>query len=180
MPFPFILHLGTLEPRKNALAVIHAFSILKSQKKYHDLHLILAGAAGWLYQKIIRAAHTSPYAKHIHFWGKISQEEKIKLYNAAEVFVYPSFFEGFGLPPLEAQACGIPVVVSDRTSLPEVLGDSAVFIDPWKVAELAEAIAQIINNSATRQTLIKKGAENIKRFSWRETAEKTINVFNSI
>ena len=132
---PFILYLGTLEPRKNIPAIIRAFNALKSNPRFKDLKLILAGRPGWLYQNIANEIGKSSYGKDIALFGPVSGEDRVLLYNLAEVFIYPSFFEGFGFPPLEAQACGCPVIAADRASLPEILGQSAILIDPSRVEE---------------------------------------------
>lgn len=176
---PFILYLGTLEPRKNIIALIRAFNIIKTDHVFKDFKLILAGRTGWLYNDILKEAGCSFYREDIIFWGPVSQEEKINLYNAAKVFVYPSFFEGFGFPPLEAQACGCPTVVADRTSLPEILGQSAIFVDPWRVDEMAEAIKAVISETTLRRKLVADGLKNASRFSWTAAAAKTLKLFNS-
>lgn len=176
---PYILYLGTLEPRKNVAAIIRAFNILKREPAFQDWQLILAGRPGWLYQNIIKEAGRSLYKKDIIFLGPVRAEERVSLYNSARVFVYPSFFEGFGFPPLEAQACGCPVVVSDRTSLPEVVGRGALLINPWKIEELANAIKEAAANQILRARLIKEGKANAKRFTWKKSAEETLKIFQS-
>ena len=180
LPNPYILYLGTLEPRKNVLALIKAFNVLKSESAFKDFKLILAGRRGWLYDSMLKEASHSFYKQDIIFWGPVSHEEKIRLYSFARVFVYPSFFEGFGFPPLEAQACGCPVIVADRTSLPEIMGQSAVLVDPWKTSDMFEAIKKILLDTHFREKLILAGLENIKRFSWQNTARATISIFKSL
>jgi len=130
--YPFILFLGTLEPRKNIGAIIKAFNIIKSDPKFDDLKLVLAGRTGWLFKPTTE--------KDVIFWGPASEEEKASLYKSAAAFVFPSFFEGFGFPPLEAQTYDCPVVTSNRSSLPEILKDSTIQINPWQTDRLAEAI----------------------------------------
>lgn len=176
---PYILYLGTLEPRKNVSAIIRAFNILKRQPAFQDWQLIIAGRPGWLYENIIKEAEQSLYRKDIVFLGPVRAEERVSLYNLAKVFVYPSFFEGFGFPPLEAQACGCPAVVSDRTSLPEVVGDSALAVNPWKVEDLADAIKEAALNDTLRDKLIKAGYQNVQRFNWEKTARQTLALFNA-
>ncbi|MEK7464201.1 MAG: glycosyltransferase family 1 protein [Patescibacteria group bacterium] len=175
---PFLLYLGALEPRKNIIGVIKAFNLLKTKTRFGDLKLVIAGGKGWLYDKIFKEAATSSYKKDILFWGKASPKEALYLYNLASVFVYPSFFEGFGFPPLEAQACGLPVVASNRSSLPEILGNSALLSDPYKTDELAMGIETVLVDTAMREELKDKGLENIKRFSWKNTAQELIKIFN--
>lgn len=178
---PYILSLGTLEPRKNTLGVIEAFEIIKSNsKRYKDLSLVVAGYPGWLFDEITKAISRSTYASSIHLIGGVGSADRVHIYNAAEVFVYPSFFEGFGFPPLEAQACGVPTVTSNRTSLPEILGDSAVLVDPWRVGDLACAILEILNSTSWSRHLIDAGFKNIKRFSWVTAARNTLHILESI
>ncbi len=120
----------------------------------------------------------SVWRDDIIFRGAVSGDERVLLYNLARVFVYPSFFEGFGFPPLEAQACGCPTVAADRTSLPEILGDSALLVNPWKVEDLAGAIKKAATDERERKRLIKNGLENARRFSWEKTAKQTLELFN--
>lgn len=176
--FPYLLYLGTLEPRKNVTAIIRAFNIVKQQPELKGLRLVLAGARGWLYSDILRAAHASPYRRDIIFYGPAKADERVFLYNGSEVFVYPSFFEGFGLPPLEAQACGIPAVVADRTALPEILGEGARYVNPWRIGDLAETIAEVLTKGAARQMLRDNGLKNTKRFSWERAAEETLHILH--
>lgn len=177
---PVLLYLGTLEPRKNIAAVIRAFNIIKEDANFADLKLVLAGRPGWMYQDVLKEATKSRFAKDIVFWGKIRAEDRVLLYNSARAFVYPSFFEGFGFPPLEAQACGCPAIVANRTSLPEVVGDSALLIDPWRIDYLADAIKSALCDSALRDKLINAGFENAKKFSWQTTARKTLKILSNV
>ncbi|MEK7115043.1 MAG: glycosyltransferase family 1 protein [Patescibacteria group bacterium] len=167
----FILYLGTLEPRKNIGAIIKAFNIIKSDPKFSDLKLILAGRIGWLFKPTIQ--------KDVIFLGSVSEEEKNFLYKSASVFVYPSFFEGFGFPPLEAQTRSCPVITSNRSSLPEILKDSAMQINPWRTDHLAKAIKDILINKKLKNKLIKSGQENIKRFTWEQCADQLLKIFLS-
>ncbi|PIT92748.1 MAG: hypothetical protein COU08_00790 [Candidatus Harrisonbacteria bacterium CG10_big_fil_rev_8_21_14_0_10_42_17] len=180
LTYPFLLYLGTLEPRKNVLAIIRAFHLLKSKAEFQHYHLVLAGRPGWLYNDIVRAAQTSPYRDHIHFWGSVIPSHKTFLYNLASAFVYPSFFEGFGFPPLEAQACGTPVVVSDRTSLPEIVGEHAPRVNPWSVLDLATAIEHVLTDTAYRNHLIHEGMRNARLFTWEHTAHQVLDLFDHV
>ncbi len=177
---PYILYLGTLEPRKNVAAIIRAFNVIKTYPEFSDWQLVLAGRPGWLYENINREVKASPYGADIVFAGSVKTEDRVLLYNLAKVFVYPSFFEGFGFPPLEAQACGCPVVASDRTSLPETLGESALLVNPWKIEELAEAIREAALNQKTRAHLIEAGAKNVARFNWAKAAGETLKVLQKL
>lgn len=178
LAFPFILSLGTLEPRKNVTAIIRAFNLLKSEAQFRDLRLVIAGRRGWLYRSILREAGRSPHREHIRFWGRVAPRDKLYLLNAGSAFAYPSFFEGFGFPPLEAQACGCPTVVADRTSLPEIVADSALRVNPWRVDELADALRAMLAKPTARSALIRAGLENVKRFDWRLTSHKVRALFN--
>lgn len=175
---PFIFYLGLLERRKNIGVLIEAFNSLKRNSKFKSFKLVLAGAFGWGGADIFSLAKKSSFAKDIKFLGTVSHMDALRLYNAAEVFVYPSFFEGFGFPPLEAQSCGTPVIASNRASLPEVLGNSAVLIEPWKIGELASAIENVVLNPGTKDRLIQTGFKNIKRFNWKKTAQETLKVIH--
>jgi len=179
LEFPFILYLGTLEPRKNIAAIIRAFSLMVQDRKFRDLRLVLAGKPGWLHSGIIKEARNSPARDRIAFLGPVENRERVFLYNLAEGFVYPSFFEGFGFPPLEAQACGCPVVVSERTALAETIGKSGITADPWRVEALAEILKKILGQKTLRQELIKSGLENARKFTWEKAVHKILKIFNS-
>lgn len=177
---PFILYLGTLEPRKNLPALIRAFDILASKPQFRDFALVLAGRIGWLSGELFREARKASRADSIRFFGSPKAEDRALLYNAAEVFCYPSFFEGFGFQPLEAQACGVPVVASNRTSLPEILGSSAKLVNPWSVDELYLALYEILSNRSAREKAITAGLRNAERFSWKKTAKNTAELYNKL
>jgi len=177
---PFLFYLGVIEPRKNITAIIRAFNILKTEKEFKNLQLVIAGPKGWLYEKIFKEAKNSKFQEEIIFWGPASLGEALYLYNSAEVFVYPSFFEGFGFPPLEAQACGLPVITSTRSSLPEVMGDSALMVDPWRIDDLTLVIKNFLIDQATRRRFQAAGFSNIRRFDWAKTARETIGVFSKL
>lgn len=176
---PYILYLGTIEPRKNIGLLIRAFNVFKKDPNFKDWQLVIAGRLGWLFDQVLREAKTSPFSDDIIFRGAVTSEERVSLYNLAKVFVYPSFFEGFGFPPLEAQASGCPVIVANRTSLPEVLGDSALYIDPWRVTDLADAIRRLAGDSGLQSKLAEAGIANAKKFDWRISAGQTLKLFHS-
>ncbi len=175
---PYILYLGTIEPRKNIDLLIRAFNIIKADPGFRDWQLVIAGRLGWLYGQVLKEAKNSPYAADIIFRGGVESGERVSLYNSAKVFVYPSFFEGFGFPPLEAQASGCPVIVSDRTSLPEVLGDSALYVDPWKAGDLADQIRRLSGDERLSAELVARGVANAGRFDWKDSAAATIKLFH--
>ena len=176
LPEHFILYFGTIEPRKNITGLIQAFEILKSYKlQATSYKLVIAGSRGWLYEEIFDAARRSPHARDIHFTGFIENEDKPALYNLADVFVYPSFFEGFGLPVLEAMACGVPVITANRSSLPEVAGGAALLVDPYRTEELSTALENVLGDEALRNALSEKGSMRTKTFSWDYCADASMS-----
>ncbi len=174
---PFLLYLGTIEPRKNLRAVIRAFNLLKRDPGFAELELVLAGPQGWLYGEILDEAQNSAFRDDIRFFGQVRNEERPLLYAAASLFLYPSFFEGFGFPPLEAQACGTPVVVSNRTSLPEIFCGSAALADPWRVEEIADAAHSLLTDRTARQSALREGFKNAERFRWPRVAGEMRKIF---
>jgi glycosyltransferase involved in cell wall biosynthesis len=173
---PFILFVSTIEPRKNLIGLIEAFDYLKrTQKIAHDL--VLVGQKGWLYEPIFERIARSPYRESIHHLDYLPDEQVAEFYRRADVFVYPSHYEGFGLPVLEAMTLGCPVVCSDNSSLPEVAGDAAVMIDAADEMAIADGIARVIGDRAFRQELVQCGYDRAARFSWRYTAEATLRAY---
>jgi len=176
-----ILYLGTVEPRKNIGGLITAYNFLRSGSvEFADVKLVIAGANGWKNKKIYRQWSLSPYKNDVIFLGYISQKEKDILYSKSSIFAYPSFYEGFGFPPLEAMTYGLPVVCSNVSSLPEVVGNAGIMINPFKPEELATAIKMILSDDSLRQNLIVKGFAQIKKFSWEKTAEEYLKVFKEL
>ncbi|MFH1671371.1 MAG: glycosyltransferase family 1 protein [Candidatus Portnoybacteria bacterium] len=173
LPDSFILYFGTIEPRKNIIGLVKAFELIR--KKY-SIRLVIAGTKGWLFKDVFRAVRKSRYRKDIAFTGFVQEEDKPILYNLAQVFVYPSFFEGFGFPPLEAMACGAPTIVSNNSSLPEVVGNGAIMIDPNNIDELAWATEMALGDSNLRKQLIKRGLIQANNFSWDKCARETLEV----
>jgi glycosyltransferase involved in cell wall biosynthesis len=176
----FILYLGTIEPRKNIIGLIQTFNQLKNKEKFKDLKLVLAGARGWKNRLLNREVNRSIFKNDIIFLGYISQKEKEILYSSGEAFIYPSYYEGFGFPPLEAMTYGLPVVCSNVSSLPEVVGEAALMINPFKPAEMAEALELILTDEKLRTDLINKGYERAKFFSWEETARQYLKLFKEL
>lgn len=177
----FLLYLGNLEPRKNLVGLIAAFNELKSkQPELADLQLVLAGAPGWKNHRLYQAKRLSPYQADIIFLGYISQKEREILYSSASVFVYLSFYEGFGFPPLEAMTYDLPVVCSNVSSLPEVVGDAAILVNPFQIEETVYAVTEILKEADLRDRLIQKGRERVKLFSWNKTASEYLALFNKI
>lgn len=176
---PYILFVSTIEPRKNILGLIEAFDHLKqTQQIPHDL--ILVGQKGWLYEEIFERIGQSEYRDDIHHLDYLSNAEVADFYRYADVFVYPSHYEGFGLPVLEAMTLGCPVVCSDNSSLPEVAGDAAILVDAGDAMQLAEGIGKIVGDRVLRDELIQKGFTQAQKFTWRSTAEQTLQAYRSI
>lgn len=179
LPEKFILFVGTIEPRKNIKRLIEAFyDLTKNRKMEHSL--VIAGGKGWHYDDVFNTVEKLKLGKKIIFTDYVRGSELPLLYNAADLFVYPSLYEGFGLPPLEAMACGVPVVTSNTSSLPEVVGDAAVLVDPADVQTMAEAIKQTLEDKNLREKMIKQGFIQAKKFSWEATAIKTLNVYERV
>ena len=177
----FILFLGNIEPRKNIAGLITAYESLR--RAHPDLakrQLVLAGGQGWKNRQIFSAWRKSPYQEDIKIIGYVSREEKEILYRQAGVFAYPSFYEGFGFPPLEAMSFGLPVVSTNVSSLPEVLGKAALLVDPFRSEELAETLAIALTNEAVRARLIADGLKRASDFSWDKTAEEYLSLFKKI
>lgn len=176
--FPFILYVGTLEPRKNLPTLIKAYYQLKKKNINHKL--VIAGRKGWKYQKIFETIDKLNLKDDIIFTGYVPENDLPALYNAADLFVYPSIYEGFGLPPLEAMACGTPVITSNTSSLPEVVGDAGIMVDPLDINELAHSMHEVLTNSALKIDLRKKGLERAKMFNWEKCGRETLEVYENV
>jgi glycosyltransferase involved in cell wall biosynthesis len=174
LPDSFILGLGTLEPRKNFTGLIAAFTQSPVRETHH---LVIAGGKGWLYADIFAAAQTSSVADRIHFIGFVADEDLPALYSLADIFAYPSHYEGFGIPIIEAMACGTAVVCANNSCLPEVAGDSALQVTATDTFALAEALAQMANNPELRAHAIQAGFRQAQKFTWRAAAERLLAVY---
>ena len=175
LPDKFILFLGKLEPRKNISGLIEAFNILKNSKGFENLNLVIVGSPGWLYKNIYHEAKNSKHKNNIIFKNYIKDEDRKFYYSLSSVFVYPSFFEGFGFTPLEAMACGTPVVTSFNSSLPEVVGDAGILVDPYNTVDISTAVKNILTDSNLKNLLIKKGFERVQNFTWEKCAKETLD-----
>ncbi len=175
----YLLFVGRLEERKNICGIIEAFEILK--EKYKVPHkLVLAGKFGHGEDKIKNQISKIKNKEDVIFTGYVSDEEKFELMKNADVFLFPTFYEGFGLPILEAQSVGTPVVTSNVSSMPEVVRDSAVLVDPKDASDIAEAVRKLISDEAHKNDIIEKGLMNVKRFSWEKCAKEIASVLNNL
>jgi glycosyltransferase involved in cell wall biosynthesis len=179
LPSRFILGLGTLQPRKNFVRLIEAFASVQIGK-YASLHLVIAGGRGWLYEDIFAAVERLGLEGKVVFPGFVADEDLPALYNLAELFVFPSLYEGFGLPPLEAMACGTPVVTSNASSLPEVVSGAGLMVEATDEEALAEAMKRALDDRALREKMIIKGLEQAKNFTWEKSALKLLSLYEAI
>jgi glycosyltransferase involved in cell wall biosynthesis len=176
----FILHVGVLSPRKNLVRLMHAYRRLRADGLIAH-QLILAGSRGWRDEEIVREAGAiDPSGQDIRLIGQVADGDLPALYHLAELFVFPSLYEGFGIPPLEAMARGTPVVSSNAAALPEVVGDAAELVDPLDEVGLAEAIKRVLTNASRREELTIRGRERAARFSWEQTARRTLAVYERV
>lgn len=174
----YILALGSIQPRKNLVRLINAYSSLwKERQNLAMPQLVIAGKRGWLEGETMRAAELSAAAQDIRFIGYVVEADLPELFSGAMCFAYPSYFEGFGLPVLEAMQCGTPVIAGNRTSLPEVAGDAALLVDPFDETVIADALRNLIGNPDRRDDLRVKGLERAKQFSWQQTARLTLQAY---
>jgi glycosyltransferase involved in cell wall biosynthesis len=178
---PYFLSISTLEPRKNIDTIISSFSDLVSQEKLDDLNLVLVGTKGWDFDKIFEASKLSPQIKErIIFTGYVPDNDLAALYSGALGFVYMSICEGFGLPPLEAMQCGTPVICSNTTSLPEVVGDAGILASPKDKSAISQAMLKLYKNIRLRDELKTKSLFRASHFSWQKFANQTWDVYQKI
>lgn len=175
LPKQFILYVGTLEPRKNIPTLLEAYAQIAA---YTDAPLIIGGGKGWMYDPIFAKAQSLGLADRIHFIGFIPSEDLPLWYAAATVFAFPSLFEGFGMPILEAMACGTPIVTTSSSSLPEVAGDAGLIVPPTDAEALGHALLQVLKNPTLHEDLRTRGLRQAQRFSWPETAERTLQAYH--
>jgi glycosyltransferase involved in cell wall biosynthesis len=174
----YVLSLSSIQPRKNLVRLIEAYSCLRAVRPEGKLpQLVLVGKRGWLEHETFRAAERSALGKEILFTGYVPERDLAALYSGAICFVYPSYFEGFGLPVVEAMQCGVPVIVGNQTSLPEVVGDAGLQFDPFDTQALVNALTVVLENSEYRAALSTKGLERSRRFNWQNTALMTLGVY---
>ena len=176
---PFVLYTGNIKPHKNVDRLIDAFAILR-QKVPDDVKLLIIGDEASKYPNLRRLVHRHQLHQHVRFLGFVPDATLAVLYRLASVFVFPSLYEGFGLPPLEAMAAGAPVVTSNISSLPEVVGDAALLIDPMDPAEIAHAMARILTEPQLRAELVRRGRERVKAFSWERSVARIRQVYGEL
>ena len=176
----YLLCVASVEPRKNFLRIINAFSEFIKQEEYREYSLVCVGGIGWKNTEIYSLVKQKNLEGKIKFLRSIDESELAPIYNQAEIFLYPSLYEGFGLPVLEAMACAVPVITSNVSSLPEVASDAAILVNPYSEKQIYEAILYLVDNENKREQLIDMGLKNIKKFSWENTAKQTLNIYQQI
>lgn len=179
LPESFILYVGTIQPRKNLNMLIKAFYNLKKNGKINK-KLVIAGRKGWLYSSLFKLIKELRIEEEVIFTGFVPDEDLPYVYNMAYLFVYLSLFEGFGIPPLEAMACGVPVICSNTTSIPEVVGDAGILVDPYDQKAVEDAIISVLSDQARQEELREKGLKQARKFSWERTAVETLNVYREL
>ncbi len=176
---PFLLYTGVWRTHKNLVRLIEAFAKLRNEMG-DDVLLVLTGKPDPIYDEVPATIEKLGLAKYVRRVGLVSEEDLIALYGMANAYVFPSMYEGFGMPPLEAMACGTPVVTSNTSSMPEVCGESALYFDPYDVDEMANQIHEVLHNKKLREKLVEGGLERIKQFSWDECTKKTLQAYRRI
>jgi len=175
----FILFVSTIEPRKNVSTLLMAYKQLLDN--YHvEVDLVLAGEKGWLFNEVFALVDKLGLEERVSFLGRVSPEDLLGLYNAAQLLIHPAFYEGFGLPLLEAMACGTPVVASNTSSLPEVAGDAALLVEPTDVDGMTVALWRVLSDGALRQQMSDKGLKRAGMFSWRRAAVETMVIYRRL
>ncbi len=177
LPVKYLLFVGSIEPRKNLIKTLLAYNQLPKEFK-KEFKFVLAGFSGWNNSEVM--ALIEKEKENITYLGYLTDFELACLYNLASVLIYPSLYEGFGLPPLEAMACGTPVVVSRVASLPEVCGDAAFYIDPHDISNIADGMLNVANDDAMRKSMARKGLTRASGFTWDESARKHLSVFHNL
>ncbi len=176
----YILSVGTIEPRKNFITLIKAFNLIKHNINNFDHELVIAGQTGWKSEATYEEREKSPYKEDILFIGRVPDYDLVQIYNQAELFVYPSLFEGFGLPPLEAMSCGLPVIASNTSSLKEVVDDAGILVSPGNNIELKKQILHVLENKDLKNKLALKSLTQAINFNWNKTACRTLAIYKDI
>jgi glycosyltransferase involved in cell wall biosynthesis len=177
----YVLAVGSIQPRKNLARLVRAYSALRRARGRSNLpQLVLVGKKGWLYDDTLDAIEDERLAGSVVLTGYVSEGDLPALYTGALCFAYPSFYEGFGLPPLEAMSCGAPVLTGNLTSLPEVVGDAGLTVDPFDAGAITQALARLIDDDALRAELRERGLRRARGFDWRETARMTLQIYRRV
>ena len=177
----YILTVGSIQPRKNIPRLIRAYSMLCSERNLEPLpKLVVVGKRGWLYEDTLATAESSTVRDRIILTGYVDDKDLPALYSAASCFVYPSYFEGFGIPPLEAMRCGTPTITGDRTCFPEIIGDAGLMVDPFDERAIMRGIARVLTEQTLRDELIEKGLERANSYDWLKTARQTLDVYERV
>jgi glycosyltransferase involved in cell wall biosynthesis len=178
---PFILYAGNIKPHKNLGRLIEAFHIFRHRgTEFEQVKLVIIGDEISKYAALRHAVHRHKLHKHVRFFGFVPAKTLAILYRLAAVFVFPSLYEGFGLPPLEAMASGTPVITSNVSSLPEVVGDAAILIDPLQPEAIADALARVLTDSALREDLRARGLERARHFSWERSVRRVREIYDEV
>jgi glycosyltransferase involved in cell wall biosynthesis len=177
LPKDYLLHVGTLEPRKNLEFLIDVFHEALKDERNQDLHLVVTGKKGWYYEGLFAKVKKLKLGKKVIFTGYLDEDDKVALYKGAKIFTFPSLYEGFGLPPLEAMAAGVPVISSNTSSMPEVIGEAGILLSPRDKEGWVREITHLNNDAALHRELTAKNKAQVEKFSWHKTAEKTIKVY---
>lgn len=179
LDFPYILYVGSIEPRKNLVRLLQAYALLKEWSS--RWHLVIVGARNfWKSSPVLETVERLGFKAWVHFTGFVEEADLPALYNGADLFAFPSLYEGFGLPVLEAMACGTPVVTSNSSSLPEVAGEAALLVDPLDVEAITAAMRQVLSDPALAQELSQRGLQRAMEFTWERTARETIAVYERV
>lgn len=180
LPETFILCVGTIEPRKNIGGLLHAFSHLQKKYGMKEVGLVLSGRTGWLYEEVDHTLRDLELTHHVFMLGRVPDVDLHKLYVAAHCLVHPAFYEGFGLPPLEAMACGTPTITSNTSSLPEVVGDAGLTVDPRDWEAMAVAMHRLLTSPDLHEELREKGLQRAGCFSWAKAAQEHLTVYQQV
>lgn len=178
----YVLHISSEAPRKNVDGLIKAFHRLKTNDEFSDVKLLKAGNPQYQRdrKKSLKLIRQLGLQEDVIFLGYVPEEDLPELYNIAELFVFPSFYEGFGLPALEAMACGTPVITSNSSSLPEIVGNAAIMVNPYNISDLAEAMHKVLGNKELRKNMISMGLKRVSLFSWKTSAEETLKICETV
>jgi glycosyltransferase involved in cell wall biosynthesis len=177
---PFVLYTGNIKPHKNLERLIEAFNLLRQSPDLKNVQLLIIGDEISKYAALRRTVHRYKLHKHVRFFGFVSDQTLAALYRLADAFVFPSLYEGFGLPPLEAMASGTPVITSNVSSLPEVVGDAALMIDPYDPAAIADAMRRVLTDASLRSDLRTRGLERARSFSWERSIRRVREIYDEV